>query len=648
MKSAWSFFALSLLCLAGCVSPVGSGAPCENAQDCAEGFSCALPVGGGEGICRREGHGRLGSSCDTTTGEPCRYLCLILESGEGQCTEPCGDDYGQCPTGYQCAPVVNAADGDPPVCQPASCGSLDYFGACQGDVLSYCSDNGPVQFDCSTLLGDDGQPLHCGLVNQDHGHDCVSQDFGQGCGGIPLEGMCQDNTIFFCTSLESGTVQQISCDAGETCTVDDNDGVARCLREGSQGCGEVTYAGYCDGNTAVWCEDDQVLQRECGSGEICGFVNNEVGYFCQNNQGPGSQTVTGAFNYERPRLTEAGLGATQRRPVRHALVQVRQQSDDSVLASDYTRADGSFSLSFQSEAQVYVIVWATHNAQAYKLTVRDCPLQDCQGDGAVYAANTEAFSGSRDMGDLTIPRDGVAGAFNIFDVMVRGSDLASYHYGRTPPAVVAQWARGSNTFCGTSCYSPRSNMLFITGTTLDTDEFDDPVIGHEFGHFVEAAFSRSDSPGGAHDGSPTDPRLAWGEGYGTFIGCTIWESGTYIDTFASGQSVIAIDQVSWTADAGSPRGQNQLLSEFVVAQALWLIANGDGSLSPQGNEPIFDVLGNYLPSGSWQDRGVSGVDLVDFLDGWFCRGHGAEETIERNINNFHGFPYDFNGPANCR
>ena len=49
----------------------------------------------------------------------------------------------------------------------------------------------------------------------------------------------------------------------------------------------------------------------------------------------------------------------------------------------------------------------------------------------------------------------------------------------------------------------------------DTDEFDQHVIAHEFGHYFEDRFSRSDSIGGDHGGGDRlDLRVAFGEGWG--------------------------------------------------------------------------------------------------------------------------------------
>jgi hypothetical protein len=651
---AWS---LALLwALAGCVSvePL-AGKPCQTDEDCGQGLECEVERaddGRFTGVCRSARPGKLGDACDPETGAPCRELCLLVPGQAAQCTTACDpQDPVACPTGYVCGRLLGAAAADPSYCTPnQDCQGLTAQGLCDGTVLEYCDRDGPVSFDCATLAGPDGAPMRCDLVSQEHGHDCVSSEFTRGCGEVTQRGLCRLNTVVFCESAESGVVREVPCGSNEECFVGE-DRVARCRALGSEGCGDITYQGRCEGDTAVWCEDSQVMRHDCASDEACGFVDNEIGYWCSASGGNngGLSRVSGRFRYERPLLTENGLGRVQTRPVRRALVQVRREGTDQILSSGVTRDDGTFELPYQGAGQVYVLVWASTEGEDLNMTVRDCPMADCDDDGAVYAARTRAYNGGQDiqLEELTLPVEGVAGAFNILDVMLQGADAARAWFGSYPPPVVAQWRKGSNTRCGTSCYALQSNTLFILGVPEDTDEFDDPVLGHEFGHFLEASFSRTDSPGGFHDGSPTDPRLAWGEGYGTFVGGLLFGSPLYLDSFATGASVYDLSASRHSADPDASRGISQLLSEFVVAEVLWEIVHGGPASAPLGSEPVFDVLGRYLPSGRMVDRGVRGVDLVDFLDGWFCRGHGEEREIERNVNQLHGFPYDYAGPQEC-
>ena len=57
------------------------------------------------------------------------------------------------------------------------------------------------------------------------------------------------------------------------------------------------------------------------------------------------------------------------------------------------------------------------------------------------------------------------------------------------------------------------------------DEYDDVVLGHEYGHFVMQKYSVSDSPGGGHSSNDrVAPALAWGEGWATFFALCLPEA----------------------------------------------------------------------------------------------------------------------------
>ena len=65
----------------------------------------------------------------------------------------------------------------------------------------------------------------------------------------------------------------------------------------------------------------------------------------------------------------------------------------------------------------------------------------------------------------------------------------------------------------------------------DTDHFDNSVIIHEYGHFIEDIFGAPNSPGGSHNGnSVIDPRLAWSEGWADFFQAAVTGQPYYRDT----------------------------------------------------------------------------------------------------------------------
>jgi hypothetical protein len=55
---------------------------------------------------------------------------------------------------------------------------------------------------------------------------------------------------------------------------------------------------------------------------------------------------------------------------------------------------------------------------------------------------------------------------------------------------------------------------------------------HEYGHFLEAHYGHSDTPGGSHNGNfIIDPRLAWSEGWANFFQGTVLNKIVYSSTY---------------------------------------------------------------------------------------------------------------------
>ena len=87
-----------------------------------------------------------------------------------------------------------------------------------------------------------------------------------------------------------------------------------------------------------------------------------------------------------------------------------------------------------------------------------------------------------------------------------------------------------------SFYRSDLDSLFLLGdANVDTEEFDDHVIVHEWGHYFEDNFSRSDSIGGPHAlGQSIDARLAFGEGWATALAAMVLDEPLYCDTGVAG------------------------------------------------------------------------------------------------------------------
>jgi hypothetical protein len=98
----------------------------------------------------------------------------------------------------------------------------------------------------------------------------------------------------------------------------------------------------------------------------------------------------------------------------------------------------------------------------------------------------------------------------------------------------------------------------------DTDEFDQHVVAHEFGHYFEDQFSRSDSIGGSHGGGDRlDLRLAFGEGWGNAYAAMSLNNPAYRDSQQGASSEFGFNLES---DNSTAEGW---FSEFSIGEILF-------------------------------------------------------------------------------
>jgi hypothetical protein len=90
---------------------------------------------------------------------------------------------------------------------------------------------------------------------------------------------------------------------------------------------------------------------------------------------------------------------------------------------------------------------------------------------------------------------------------------------------------------GTSRYITATGIYLLGAANQDTDEYDRHIIAHEFGHYLEHQFSRSDSTGGPHTlTDQLDMRLAFGEAWGSAFAAMATRQAIYVDAHGAGQA----------------------------------------------------------------------------------------------------------------
>ena len=355
-----------------------------------------------------------------------------------------------------------------------------------------------------------------------------------------------------------------------------------------------------------------------------------------------AHALTGVVAYEDRRQLSNGRLATaiELRAARAISLSLIADADGAVLATTITGDNGRFALDVPAgtDGAVHLLA-AAMNASAER------PIRVVRRDRQVHGFGGPAFPRGAAAADLVITEaSGEAEAFNVFDMAVLSHDAVRTGLAITPAPLTAVWERGSTD--GT--FYSGDSTIHLLGSTSDDDGYDDTVILHEIGHFFEDVVGRTDSPGGSHDGSPTDPNLAWSEGFATYWALAVKQTPFYGDSNAGGGW--GYNGEATVTRAPQPAGDiGQDVAENMTTEILWDLGDAPGGdddtlagdhLQVEGVQPM------YLRTQALRAGGEPGVDLVDFLDGFFVAdGLTHCAAVRQIVVTTHAFPYDFGGPA---
>ena len=110
--------------------------------------------------------------------------------------------------------------------------------------------------------------------------------------------------------------------------------------------------------------------------------------------------------------------------------------------------------------------------------------------------------------------------------------LSPAAYFDQPNVAVSFYLKSANSYLKRGLYMLGGQAGIVD--CADTDHFDNSVILHEYGHYLEDQFSGSESPGGSHNGNfIIDPRLAWSEGWANYVQSEFLSTTNYRDTIGN-------------------------------------------------------------------------------------------------------------------
>ena len=341
--------------------------------------------------------------------------------------------------------------------------------------------------------------------------------------------------------------------------------------------------------------------------------------------------ISGRITFDRIAFKNAGQGLNPDQPVESPArgVVVEALSSTGTITSTSTDASGNYSLSVPVSTQVRIRAKAQMTKTGTAPTWDFRVLNNTNGDalyaidGALTDSGTVAsvrnlraasgWNGSTYTSDVAR----TAAAFAILDTVYKAQTQVLSAVGTTAfPALNLYWSpqnKSSDAFCPDlgniltsiyftfdagdtdQCTTPKTALegIYLLGDFAsgagDTDEFDQHVIAHEFGHYLENKFSRSDSFGGNHSlGDVLDLRVAFGEGWGDAFSGMALNDPAYRDSQSGMNGETGFDLEE---DASDPNpGWYSEASSF---QILWDLFDGgteSGDNVSLGFTPIYNAF----------------------------------------------------------
>ncbi len=295
--------------------------------------------------------------------------------------------------------------------------------------------------------------------------------------------------------------------------------------------------------------------------------------------GTGTVVVTGTAlfsfvpnnNFTTPNSLSNGAldyaNATNK-PVRGATVQAL--SGGIVLASTTTSPQGAYSLNVPANTTFSIRLRAELISADGPSTWHVSVLSNTDGD-AIWVVDTASITSStNNIQTTTLARSGwngssynstfardnprAAGPFAILDTIYESMKLVTTAKPNTQfPPLTVFWSPNNRPalpydlvkgdlpgtfFEATGNCADLQRYIAVLGKDgVDTDEYDSSVVAHEYGHYLQSAFSTSHSLGGSHSQKDKlDVALAFSEGWGNAFSSMSRANPIYADSFNFAQS----------------------------------------------------------------------------------------------------------------
>jgi hypothetical protein len=150
-----------------------------------------------------------------------------------------------------------------------SCGDVDPRGECHDDVLFFCDGEALNSVDCAA----NGRTCDA-ATSAGSAHCSAAAQQPDACGDVSYEGTCDGDVLSWCTDQAQLEVQDCAA-AGLACR-SQGDGHA-CVPPVEGSCAEGTVEPQCVGTVFVRCRHDDLAFIDCASiGKACGYYDDSV------------------------------------------------------------------------------------------------------------------------------------------------------------------------------------------------------------------------------------------------------------------------------------------------------------------------------------------------------------------------------------
>ena len=306
---------------------------------------------------------------------------------------------------------------------------------------------------------------------------------------------------------------------------------------------------------------------------------------------------------------------TRQDPVRFAKAEILDAATGEILKAGLVTSESgrlSFQLADTVGFRVRVYAESTGNGiDEWGLRVVDNGGSEAVGSYPVYSLESATIQVA-DVSDVISMRasSGWSGTsyaqtrsaapFAIMDSMITGTLYAlSGRAGLSFDPIDVYWSTENSTDNVRTSFFSGSYIMILGDDGVDTDEYDESIVIHEWGHYFQSILSRDDSVGGPHgSGDLLDMRVAFSEGWANALSGLAAGTNRYQDTLgplqAGGFSFSL--EVAASESAGAVKGWYSEDSVQNLVFDLFDAGESDDDTITLPASAMMDTLIDYMPA----------------------------------------------------